>query len=389
MTLSRSCMAAFLTGWMATLAWGQLTPEYATTYSYMTTTAPVIDGVPEAGEWDAAGPWLVVNADNSGAADSTPDADTYGGDEDASFRFKSMWLEDTWQLFFLFEITDDIDASADPREDRFWERDQIELFLEGTTLEGEDDAFSFHWWEADETYGKFGVSRENDFEGNSGKMTDDPELWADFDPDFPILSVSNTSDTGVAGNFYIEYGITLEGMWEDLDNNPFEGTQTEVEEHIVADSTQVKFTVSYSDDDDVDFEDPVTDRAHTLTYYRVEGTTWDQSTGFSDLVFTGEFDGVLAPVCEVPAGGIPGDLDGDGEVAFADFLVLSGNFGSSGDIPYADGDIDCDGEVAFADFLALSANFGQTAGAAASVPEPAAGWLLLMGLLALPRRRRM
>ena len=53
---------------------------------------------------------------------------------------------------------------------------------------------------------------------------------------------------------------------------------------------------------------------------------------------------------------LPGDLDGNGDVAFADFLVLSANFGQQGG--YADGNIDLTGEIAFADFLVLSANFG-------------------------------
>ena len=84
---------------------------------------------------------------------------------------------------------------------------------------------------------------------------------------------------------------------------------------------------------------------------------------------------------------LPGDLDGNGEVAFADFLVLSSNFGK--DLPlYTDGNIDLEGGVAFADFLLLSSNFRNAA--AAAVPEPsglmlvAAGVVILLGL----RRRR-
>ena len=86
--------------------------------------------------------------------------------------------------------------------------------------------------------------------------------------------------------------------------------------------------------------------------------------------------------------GIPGDVDGNGSVEFADFLVLSNTFGQTVDAGTG-ADIDGDGEVAFADFLLLSANFGQTAGASA-VPEPSAISLLLLPLacLGLARRRR-
>jgi hypothetical protein len=55
-----------------------------------------------------------------------------------------------------------------------------------------------------------------------------------------------------------------------------------------------------------------------------------------------------------------GDIDGDGQVAFSDFLILSRNFGAA-DATHAIGDIDCDGEVGFSDFLVLSRNFGESA----------------------------
>jgi len=52
-----------------------------------------------------------------------------------------------------------------------------------------------------------------------------------------------------------------------------------------------------------------------------------------------------------------GDTDLDGDVDFADFLVLSTNFGNANS-GWTDGNFDTDDEVSFADFLLLSANFG-------------------------------
>jgi len=83
---------------------------------------------------------------------------------------------------------------------------------------------------------------------------------------------------------------------------------------------------------------------------------------------------------------LPGDLDGNGEVDFADFLVLSVNYGQ--DFPsYRDGNIDLKGHVDFADFLVLSANFGKTPGDVAAVPEPHS-WVVGFGFLSLVVFRR-
>ncbi len=91
------------------------------------------------------------------------------------------------------------------------------------------------------------------------------------------------------------------------------------------------------------------------------------------------------PVCSPDT---MGDLDGDGMVAFADFLILSNNFGQMVD-SHEQGDIDCSGDVAFADFLILSNNFGQSVGAeAASVPEPNGLGILAIGMVAIGAMRR-
>jgi hypothetical protein len=65
----------------------------------------------------------------------------------------------------------------------------------------------------------------------------------------------------------------------------------------------------------------------------------------------------------------PGDTNLDGAVDFADFLVLSSNFGQVGG--WAEGNFDLDPDVAFSDFLLLSSNFGVGT-SAESVPEPSA-----------------
>lgn len=55
---------------------------------------------------------------------------------------------------------------------------------------------------------------------------------------------------------------------------------------------------------------------------------------------------------------VTGDVDGNGRVEFADFLVVAANFGQLVDGAFADGDFTEDGVVAFDDFLLLSNNYG-------------------------------
>ena len=88
------------------------------------------------------------------------------------------------------------------------------------------------------------------------------------------------------------------------------------------------------------------------------------------------------PSCDPNTGG---DINGDGQVTFPDFLILSDSFGQEVD-SHAKGDINCDGTVSFPDFLILSDNFG-TAGPAAQVPEPS-GAILLVGWLSTLVMRR-
>jgi len=75
-------------------------------------------------------------------------------------------------------------------------------------------------------------------------------------------------------------------------------------------------------------------------------------------------------------GTVPGDFDLNGSVEFADFLILSDNFGLADMANYGLGDTDCNGAVEFADFLTLSSNFGHSR--AASVPEPDCTWCLML-----------
>ena len=78
---------------------------------------------------------------------------------------------------------------------------------------------------------------------------------------------------------------------------------------------------------------------------------------------------------------VQGDANGDGNVDFGDFLILSSNFGESGS--YTEGDFDGNGAVEFADFLSLSSNYGATSTASALVPEPSGICLVFLAVMGL------
>lgn len=76
-----------------------------------------------------------------------------------------------------------------------------------------------------------------------------------------------------------------------------------------------------------------------------------------------------------------GDADLSGDVAFSDFLILSGAFGQAAN--WTGGDFDGNGTAEFPDFLILSGNFGKSGTAVAAVPEPTATLPVLLGIFCL------
>lgn len=129
------------------------------------------------------------------------------------------------------------------------------------------------------------------------------------------------------------------------------------------------------------------------------GAIWDPA-GSQDLTFTfatadgalrtgsvvfGDTDAPPGPICNPNT---QGDLDGDGMVAFGDFLLVSNNFGQNV-ADHTQGDVDCSGDVGFSDFLIISNAFGTAVGAeTASVPEPNSGLLLFLGFLGMLKFRK-
>ena len=106
--------------------------------------------------------------------------------------------------------------------------------------------------------------------------------------------------------------------------------------------------------------------------------------GSQDLRFDLNSDGVVSVGDRdrwlIKVGSFYGDADLDGEVAFADFLVLSSYFGDM-ESSWRQGNFDLDEVISFADFLLLSANYGKKRSESMfAVPEPGSATLAWLGL---------
>jgi len=84
---------------------------------------------------------------------------------------------------------------------------------------------------------------------------------------------------------------------------------------------------------------------------------------------------------------LPGDANQDEKVNLADFTLLKANFGTD-PAGWTAGNFNTDTTVNLADFTILKANFGLGAPSAGGVPEPASAVLLVVGALAVFRRRQ-
>jgi hypothetical protein len=133
---------------------------------------------------------------------------------------------------------------------------------------------------------------------------------------------------------------------------------------------------------------------HLGSTVRLDGewvTTVGVQDGLTDLSLRwfqrGSYEVFSISATAASVGLLVGDIDGNGHVAFQDFLILSANFGSTM-ATAGEGDLDGDGQIAFSDFLMLSTNFGKSTASVASVPEPTCRILIMVGTLSFVWLRR-
>ena len=146
----------------------------------------------------------------------------------------------------------------------------------------------------------------------------------------------------------------------------------------------------------------ITARVFNFSTNSFVGTmNWTESSyasGITGISSAGLFS-YAATYDDVGGTGVLGDANFDQTVNFADFVILSNNFGLTNRL-WDQGDFNLDGVVSFADFVILSNNFGLSASpeelaamnafGATHVPEPTSLTLCAVGLGVLAwRHRRM
>ena len=337
----QSVIAGLLWVILSSSAAAQLFDENEVFKSYLVTPqeAPVVDGIIEPFEWDAAGPPIVVNSETRPGQLGGDTLEPYGGDEDLSFQFRSMWVA-PWDIYFLVEVTDDVAMDDDHNlPDRPWERDQIELFIDGDQLQGGN----IRWWNggedppldeqfsAIETYGKFGVARTNEFEGNTGIMSVDPE-------DVGLNGISGSgiaTETGENANYFVEYRIS---MFDAFENGLFEGTDAGSFGTMIPDLTAIKFQVAMSDNDNAGDANGV--RSHGGVPFAsvvTEGPNeWWRSDTYPNLLLSSEY---------VPDTGLDCDFDDNGTCDIGDLDALTLEVATAPANPNLDFDLNQDGAV--------------------------------------------
>ena len=383
-----------------------------------------LDGKPDSSEYGGFEGVNVSPDTNAWSLNWPPDR-SWDNAEDSSFTF--YLAHDTNYFYVGVDVLDDVVNTDDPNA-LFWRDDAIEIVTDvwndnyDNNTDNSQDAYGGHLYANYE--GRFSAwNEETDaIDDNDTRFSNAVRDWVwgpEASEEFDVAGFGEETETG--WNMELRFHKRL---FED----PDEGIE-------LVEGTRMGFNIGLDDDDargtgpngNADREQDL-----ELQYFwanRERFLGWDETTddgffspeeiassfealgngtvlddqflsfdhdwginatgrlshgGAGEIVFGGLT--VEAVSCDVTTGG---DIDGDGMVAFSDFLILSTNFGMQVEGP-ANGDIDCNGRVEFTDFLVLSNNFGTTVGASA-VPEPTGCCLVSLSLigLSLARRKRM
>lgn len=342
---------------------------------------------------------------------------SWDGPEDSSFTF---WLaHDDAYLYVGVDVLDDV-VNSDDENLAFWRDDTIEIVTDvwndnyDINTDLSNDAYGGHsyvnyqgrfsaWDEELEEVADQRWSSEVDWTyGDGGQITGFGEetetgwamevrfhksLFEDEEADIKLdvgsrmgfnigLDDDDKRGPGLEGDGSRSQDLELQYFWanrdrffgwnEDLDDGFFSDAEIATAFDQLAEGTLTPFTA-------------------LTPNFGIDATGRLTHGGAGEIVLGGfmEVDDPpdMPDACDPTTGG---DLDGNGTFEFADFLIISSNFGQEVD-SHREGDIDCNGKVEFADFLQFSTNFGLERGLSAQpVPEPNGGMMSVLALLLLP-----
>lgn len=329
-------------------------------------------------------------------------------DDEADSSFTFRLAHDSKFLYMGFDVADDV-VNSDDGNDAFWKDDAIEIVT---------DVFNDNYDNnTDNSMDPYGGHAYINYEGRfSGwdDVADAPGAGAVRWSSEVEYVYGDGEDDDIFG-----FGQEVDGGWrmevrfakrifesEEVGNKLVEGERMGINFILDDDDAQGPGVNGAGvRDEDLEIQYAWANRLRAAGFNADEAENYNEQEledelyledGFYDLIINqagrlshggaGEiiFGGLVTTSCDDTTAG---DLDGNGKVEFADFLVLSGNFGK--DVGSAsEGDIDCNGKVEFADFLVLSGNFGKDVAGAESVPEPAGFALLGFAALVAGRIRR-
>jgi hypothetical protein len=324
-------------------------PDFEFQNVHRTTAEIVIDG--DLSEWRFAAPIIdpligIPKIGQGGRVEGDPPSDfviheeynggTWEGIEDQSSVTELVWDADG--LYIGTIVTDDYHENA---ANSPWNGDALQLMITTDDRESDFALYNYSLGGVEEDlvddplpFGDYVVQHERGFSG--------------FDSDQELISdIAIVRDTRAQRTYYEMFV-------------PVGALGLEAEEMVEGTQLGLAMTVNDGDADAPGQRGWIGLGAHAIVF----GKTPSEAA-------------LLTLAAPIDPGAVAGDFNGDGVVDLADFEILTSNFNQPGDA--TTGDMNFSRTVDLADFNLFREAFSESgAGAAASVPEPSA---MLLGLL--------